>query len=236
MTSTISLGAAFAAGALSFLSPCVFPLVPGYLSFLTGTAAGEAQKSTRTAVSRAGAFALGFGIVFVALGATASSLGQVLGENRKWLELAGGVLVLLFGLHMLGLLRVSLFFREARFHKIPSPRSFWGATLVGVAFGFGWSPCVGPLLGGVLTLAAADGTAGQGVLLLATYAAGLAIPFVLAAAALHRFLAVSSWMRPYLPWIERTGGALLAIFGILLVTGKLGWVTSLLPGLESLAL
>lgn len=236
MFSSVSFGAAFAAGALSFLSPCVFPLVPGYLSFLTGSSAGEAGARTSTAVSRAAAFALGFGIVFVALGATASSLGQLLGENRKWLEIAGGVLVLLFGLHMLGILRVSLFFREARFHKLPSPRGFWGATLVGVAFGFGWSPCVGPLLGGVLTLAAGEGTASHGVMLLAIYAAGLAIPFVLSAAALHRFLAVSRWMRPYLPWIERTGGAALAIFGILLVTGKAGWVASLLPGLESLAL
>ena len=236
MTSSVSFGAAFAAGALSFLSPCVFPLVPGYLSFLTGSTAGDGDGKTRTAVSRALAFAIGFGIVFVALGATASSLGQVLGEHRKWLELAGGALVLLFGLHMLGLLRISLLFREARFHKIPSPRGFWGAMLVGVAFGFGWSPCVGPLLGGVLTLAAADGTAAHGVMLLSTYAAGLAIPFVLAAAAVHRFLAVSRWMRPFLPWIERTGGAALAVFGILLVTGKLGWVTSLLPGLESLAL
>ncbi|HWV38513.1 MAG TPA: cytochrome c biogenesis CcdA family protein [Vulgatibacter sp.] len=236
MTSTISFGAAFAAGALSFLSPCVFPLVPGYLSFLTGSSAGEAGARTSTAVTRAAAFALGFGIVFVALGATASSVGQLLGENRKWLEVAGGVLVLLFGLHMLGILRVSLFFREARFHNLPSPRGFWGAMLVGVAFGFGWSPCVGPLLGGVLTLAAGEGTASQGVLLLSIYAAGLAIPFVLSAAALHRFLAVSRRMRPYLPCVERTGGAALAIFGILLVTGKAGWIASFLPGLESLAL
>jgi len=232
--STLTLPAAFAAGTLSFLSPCVFPLVPGYLSFLTGSAAGERARRGR-AVLLALFFALGFGLVFVALGATASSLGRLLGAHRRWLELAGGAVVLLFGLHLLGL-RIGLFFREARFHRLPAPRGPAGALLVGAAFGFGWSPCVGPLLGGVLTLAAAEGTVGEGVGLLAAYAAGLAVPFVVSAAALDRFLAASQRLRPHLPWVERAGGALLATFGLLLLTGNLGLVAQWLPGLESLAL
>lgn len=233
MTS-LSLPAAFAAGTLSFLSPCVFPLVPGYLGFLTGGVADASNR--RTTLIRAAFFALGFGLIFVALGATASSVGQVLGAHRRWLELAGGAVVLLFGLHLLGVLRVGLFFREARFHRLPTPKGPVGALLVGAAFGFGWSPCIGPLLGGVLTLAAAEGTVGQGVLLLSAYAGGLAIPFLLAAAAIDRFLAASQRFRPMLPWVERAGGALLAVFGFLLLTGRIGLVAAWLPGLESLAL
>ena len=236
MTS-LTLPAAFAAGTLSFLSPCVFPLVPGYLSFLTGTAAGTGAGAAGRwrAVILSAFFALGFGLVFIALGATASSIGQLLGAHRRWLELVGGAVVLLFGIHLLGL-RISLFFREARFHKLPTPRGPGGALLIGAAFGFGWSPCVGPLLGGVLTLAAADGTVGQGVLLLAAYALGLAVPFVASAAALDRFLAASQRIKPLLPWMERTGGALLAGFGLLLHTGNLGLVAQWLPGVEALAL
>lgn len=230
MTS-LTLPAAFLAGTLSFLSPCVFPLVPGYLSFLTGSAAGQRRR----AVLLAAFFALGFGLVFVALGATASAVGQLLGAHRRWLELVGGAVVLLFGIHLLGL-RIGLLFREARFHRLPAPTGPLGALVVGAAFGFGWSPCVGPLLGGVLTLAAAEGTAGQGVVLLAAYAAGLAIPFVASAAALDRFLAASQRIRPLLPWVERAGGALLAAFGLLLLTGNVGLVAQWLPGLESLAL
>ena len=233
MTS-LTLPAAFAAGTLSFLSPCVFPLVPGYLSFLTGSAAGQGDR--RRAVLLAACFALGFGLVFVALGATASSVGQLIGAHKRWLELAGGLLILLFGIHLLGIVRIPLLYREARFHQVASPKGPLGAVLVGAAFGFGWSPCVGPMLGGVLTLAAAEGTVSQGIVLLVAYAAGLAIPFLLAAALLDRFLGASKRIRPLLPWIERAGGALLAAFGLLLLTGKLGWVAAWLPGFESMAL
>lgn len=233
---SISLAGAVAAGALSFLSPCVFPLVPGYLSFLTGSAVDGAEPQRGRAIRQAFSFALGFGTIFIALGATASGVGQSLGAHRKWLEVAGGIVVLIFGLHMLGVLRISLLFRDARFHRLPSPKGFFGALLVGAAFGFGWSPCIGPLLGGVLTLAAARETMGEGILLLAAYAGGLAIPFLLAAAALDRFLLLSQRIRPALPWIERSGGLLLAVFGILLLFGKAGWVGRIFSGFESLAL
>lgn len=232
---SVTLPAAFLAGTLSFLSPCVLPLIPGYLSFLGGSAAAEAGAGRRRAILLASCFALGFGLVFVALGATASSLGQLLGAHRRWLEIAGGAIVLLFGVHLLGL-RIPLLLREARFHRLPAPNGPAGAMLVGAAFGFGWSPCVGPLLGGVLTLAATEGTVGQGVALLSAYAAGLAIPLVAAAAALDRFLAASARIRPLLPWVERAGGAMLAAFGALLLTGNVGLVARWLPGFEALAL
>lgn len=231
---SVSIPAALAAGTLSFLSPCVFPLVPGYLSFLTGSAAGQ-QGGRARAILLATCFTLGFGLIFVLLGATASGLGRLLGEHRRWLEIAGGAMVLLFGVHLLGL-RISLFFKEARFHNLRGPKGPLGAILVGAAFGFGWSPCVGPLLGGVLTLAAAEGTIGQGVLLLVAYATGLALPFIAAAAAIDRFLVASARIRPILPWVERAGGALLAGFGLLLLTDNVGYLAQLLPGFEALAL
>lgn len=232
--SNLTLFGALVAGSLSFLSPCVFPLVPGYLSFLSGSAAGEEQRGRL--VRQALAFALGLGLVFVAMGATATTVGQMLGQHRRIFEILGGVVILVFGLHMIGLFRISLLLREARFHRLPAPTGFAGALLVGAAFGFGWSPCIGPLLGGVLTLAAAEETVGQGVLLLSVYAAGLALPFVLAAVVFERFMGFSQRIRPFLPWIERLGGGTLILFGLLLLGGRLHWIAALLPGLESLAL
>lgn len=231
---SVTLFGALAAGSLSFLSPCVFPLVPGYLSFLGGTSAGEARRGR--VVLQALAFTLGFGLIFVALGATATSLGKLLGTHRRWFEILGGAVIIVFGLHMLGLFRLSLLLREARFHRLPAPRGFFGALVVGAAFGFGWSPCIGPMLGGVLTLAASEETVPQGISLLGAYAAGLAIPFLLAAFLFERFIALSEKVRPYLPWVERAGGALLVFFGAMLLFGRLHWVAALLPGMESFAL
>lgn len=233
--SSVTLLGALAAGSLSFLSPCVFPLVPGYLSFLGGSgAAAEGRKGHL--VLQALAFALGLGLVFVAMGATATSLGRLLGENRRVFEILGGVVISLFGLHMLGLLRIHFLLREARFHRLPAPTGFAGALLVGAAFGFGWSPCIGPLLGGVLTLAASEETVGRGIFLLSAYAAGLALPFVLAAVLFERFVTFSQRIRPLLPWVERLGGALLLLFGLLLLANRFHWIAALLPGLETLAL
>ena len=230
---SITVVGALAAGSLSFLSPCVFPLVPGYLSFLGG-AAGEPARGR--VVRQAIGFALGFGLVFVALGATATSLGRLVGENRHLFELLGGLVLVAFGLHMLGVLRIPLLLREARFHAASPPSGFLGALVVGAAFGFGWSPCVGPLLGGVLTLAASEETVGEGIVLLLAYAAGLAVPFVLSALLLERFLAFSRRIRPHLGKVEKVGGALLLVFGLLLALGRLHWVAALLPGLDAAAL
>lgn len=233
---TLTLAAVFSAGTLSFLSPCVFPLVPGYLSFLTGTAAGDARAGRARTVLSAAAFSLGFGLVFVALGASASAVGRILGEHRRLLEIAGGVLIVGFGLHLLGLLRIGLLLRDVRVHGLPRPRGPFGAMLIGAAFGFGWSPCIGPLLGGVLTLAAAEESMASGVGLLSVYALGLAVPFIGAAFALDRFLRVSRRVRPFLPWVERTGGLLLTAFGLALLSGQAGWIGRFLPGIEALSL
>lgn len=236
MTGTTTLLAAASAGALSFLSPCVFPLVPGYMAFLTGTAAGETRPGKWRTILSAAAFSLGFGLVFVALGASASVVGQVAGQYRRALEVGSGILILLFGLHLTGVFRLSMLMRDVRLHSLPRPRGPLGAVLVGGAFGFGWSPCIGPLLGGMLTLAAAESTLASGVTLLSAYGLGLAVPFVLAAAALDRFVLVSKRIKPYLPWFERAGGVLLTGFAVLLLTGRAGWISMLLPGFESLAL
>jgi cytochrome c-type biogenesis protein len=187
-------------------------------------------------VLTAAAFSLGFGLVFVALGASASAIGRAVGEHRHWLELGGGVLILIFGLHLLGLLRLGFLLRERRYHGLPTPRGPLGAIVVGAAFGFGWSPCIGPLLGGMLTLAATENTLAAGVGLLSVYALGLAVPFMLAALAMDRFLRVSRRIRPYLVWVERTGGLMLTTFGVLLLSGNLGWIGRWVPGFESLSL
>lgn len=229
----LSFTAAFAAGTLSFLSPCVLPLVPGYLSFIGGTAAGQ---SRRGAMISSLAFTLGFGLVFIALGATATVFGKALGEHRGWLGVVAGVVVVIVGLHMTGVFRLAPLLRDVRLHALPKPRGPVGAMFVGAAFGFGWSPCIGPLLGGILTLAATKDTVGQGVTLLGLYALGLAVPFVLAALALDRFLKLSRRLRPWMPWVERAGGAMLVAFGLLLLTGRAGWVAMLLPGFDALAL
>jgi cytochrome c-type biogenesis protein len=233
MTS-ITFPAAFAAGTLSFLSPCVLPLVPGYLAFLAGSSAGEARRGA-VGLTRALAFSAGFSLVFLALGASASTVGQLLSEYRTVLSTIGGIVVLIFGMHLAGLLTIPFLLREARLHPAAEPAGHLGALAVGAAFGFGWSPCIGPLLGGVLTLAATETTAFRGMLLLAAYAAGLALPFIGAAIAADRFLVISRRIRPALPWVQRGGGVLLAGFGILLLTGHAGIIGRWVPGFEALA-
>lgn len=229
----LSFTAAFAAGTLSFLSPCVLPLVPGYLSFIGGAGAGQTRRG---ALASSLSFTVGFSLIFIALGATATTFGQALGEHRRWLGIVAGGVVVLVGLHMTGIFRLAPLLRDVRLHSLPKPRGPMGAALVGAAFGFGWSPCIGPLLGGILTLAATKDTVGQGVTLLGLYSLGLAVPFVLAALALDRFLKLSRRLRPWMPWVERTGGAMLVVFGLLLLTGRAGWVARLLPGFDALAL
>ena len=219
MTPTLPL--AFMAGVLSFLSPCVLPLVPSYLAYVGGSAAGGAQtQARRLALRNSLLFILGFSLVFVALGASASLIGSLLFAYREPLIRAGGVLIVLFGLIMLGVFRLPLFQREARLRFGGDSRTPWGAVLLGMAFAVGWTPCIGPVLGGILTLAASSGTLSSGTLLLASYALGLALPFFLAALALESFLKFSASFRRYLPWVERVAGTLLVAAGLLMLTGR----------------
>ena len=216
MTPTLPL--AFVAGVLSFLSPCVLPLVPSYLAYVGGsTATGGARRALTLRNSLL--FILGFSLVFIALGASASVLGGLLREHRRWLVVFGGVLVIFFGLVMLGAFKLPLLYRDARLRFGGDSSTPVGAVLLGMAFAAGWTPCIGPVLGGVLTLAGEVGTLGYGVVLLFCYALGLAVPFFLAALALERFLGFSKSFRRHLVWVERAAGGLLVVAGVLMLTG-----------------
>lgn len=212
---TPTLGLAFTAGLLSFLSPCVLPLVPSYLAYVGGSGAEKRALLIRNALL----FVAGFSLIFIALGASASALGSLLRANRQVLTIGGGVLVILFGLVLLGVIRLPVLMRDTRVQAKHDASTPIGAVLLGMAFAAGWTPCIGPVLGGILTLAGASGTLLEGVLMLAVYSAGLAVPFLLAALALDPFLRVSRRMRRWLPWVERAAGGLLVIAGVLMVTG-----------------
>jgi len=208
---------AFVAGVLSFLSPCVLPLVPTYLAYVGGSGGGHRGLLMRNAAL----FVLGFSLVFIGMGASASLLGSVLRDQRELLSIVGGVLVILFGLVMLGVIRLPFLYRDTRRNVVSTTDTQrpWGATLLGMAFAFGWTPCIGPILGAILAAAGASGTLATGVGLLAAYAAGLAVPFLLAAIAIEPFTRASRRLRPWLPWVERGAGALLLVVGVMLVTG-----------------
>ena len=225
MTPTLPL--AFLAGLLSFLSPCVLPLVPSYLAFVGGNASAARAVRVRNALL----FVLGFSLVFIALGASASLLGSLLRSYRGTLTVVGGILVIAFGLILLGILRVPWLYRDTRMQMKGDPSTPVGAVVLGMAFAAGWTPCIGPILGGILTLAGATGTLSAGITLLAVYALGLAIPFVIAALAMDRFLHVSKRLRSALPWIERGAGALLVVAGLLMVTGTYTTINTWLVGL-----
>ena len=225
---------ALAAGMLSFASPCVLPLVPAYIGFITGRSAEElqgAQGRARVRILTQGvAFVLGMALIFALLGASASVLGQTLLQNQERLYQIGGVLVVIFGLQMLGIMRIPLLARSARVADV-SPnvqRSHLGAFAMGLAFGAGWTPCVGPFLAGLLGLASQQQTVGAGVLLLLVYALGLGIPFLLAGLAVNRSLTVMRSVRPHMLAIERFSGVLLIGMGLLLFTEQLTRITSLL--------
>ena len=218
MTPTLSL--AFMAGVLSFLSPCVLPLVPSYLAYVGGSTAVQDKRQRRLLTLRNSLlFILGFSLIFIALGASASALGGVLSGNRTWLITAGGALIVFFGLMMLGVFKLPFLYRDTRLRFMGNSSTPTGAVLLGMAFAAGWTPCIGPVLGSVLTLAGATGTLGQGVLLLGGYTLGLAVPFFLAALALDSFTQFTRNFQRYLPWVERIAGLLLVVAGILMMTG-----------------
>jgi len=240
MTSEIGITVAFLAGILSFLSPCVLPLVPSYASFLTGmtydelVAGDSGNGRVRRAVLVHGLFfVMGFSVVFIALGASASYLGALLRTQGVWLQRAGGVIIILFGLHVMGVLRVAGLEREHRVQLARKPAGYAGSVLAGIVFAIGWTPCIGPVLGGILTLAATGGTMASGVRLLAVYSAGLAIPFLATSLLLGRFLNGPRRIRRWLPLVNRISGGLLVLMGVLLLTGSFtllaGYLVRLTP-------
>lgn len=232
----MGLGLAFAAGLVSFLSPCVLPMIPVYLASLAGTSFDELTSKTprRLILINAAFFILGFSLVFIALGASASYLGKMLFVYRGWIERAGGIVLILFGLWMTGLLSVGFLYKDARFHFDKKPAGILGSVLIGAAFAAGWTPCVGPQLSAILLMAGRSGSVMTGVLLLAVYSLGLAIPLFLCALALDRAIPLLNRIKPWLNTIEKAAGALLIVLGIVLAAGWFSrvatWPLSFFPG------
>lgn len=230
---SVGLLIAFSAGLLSVLSPCVLPLIPSYVSFISGLSLEEAGTRRWTALRHALLFVLGFTAIFVALGATATGVGRLLNYNQVWLERVGGALIIAFGVYLLSGWQWAPLARERRVHLHDKPVGYLGSVLVGVAFGAGWTPCIGPILGSILLFTSTQQDLGRGVVLLLAYSAGLAVPFLLAAAAVERFLEWFKGFRKYLPLTSRLAGGLLVAMGLLVMTGYFavlaGWLQALTP-------
>ena len=224
----VSFLAAFLGGLISFLSPCVLPLVPPYLSFLAGVTLDELRDGDdwgvrRRAMLTALLFVAGFTTVFVILGATASALGQMVRQYLDVLGTLAGIMIIVMGLHFLGVFRIGLLYREARV-QVDRSMDIWGAYVMGLAFAFGWTPCIGPILAAILAVAGSETSVLKGASLLAVYSAGLGIPFLLAAFAMKPFVALLQRMRSRFSHVEKTMGALLVLTGIAFLTG---WITNM---------
>ncbi len=232
--------AAFVAGLISFLSPCVLPLVPGYVSLISG-AGVEELKSTegrllRKVMLNSAAFILGFSIVFITLGALSTEVGQFLAQYKSLLARIAGVVIILFGLHLTGIFQIKALLADTRLHSLKGGSSPWGAFVIGFAFAFGWTPCVGPILAVVLTLAAAQDTVWKGILLLAIYSAGLAVPFLITSLGIERFLRFYNRFKFHMHAVEVASGGLLIVLGILLVMGRFTLIAGYFSFLNRFAL
>jgi cytochrome c-type biogenesis protein len=227
LNGNVSLLAAFAAGFLSFISPCVLPLIPGYISFVSGVSVDEMRSDAPPAASRLQvfftslAFVIGFSLVFIALGASATAIGKFMFSKLPLLSKLAGIVLIIFGLHTMGVFRLAFLDTEKRVHQQRKPAGPLGAMLVGVAFAFGWTPCIGPILGGILAIAGSKNTVWEGVTLLAVYSLGLGIPFLITSLAINQFFGAAKRIRKYYHAIELTSGALLIVIGVLILTGQL---------------
>ena len=230
--SSVGLVIAFTAGLLSFLSPCVLPLIPSYVTFITGLGLDDVTHARRTALVHGLLFVVGFSLIFVALGATATVLGRSLFAQRDWLSRIGGVMIILFGLYLLGVLNWGLFARERRLHLASKPVGYLGTLFVGVAFGAGWTPCIGPILGSILVYTSSTSTElSRGIALLTSYSLGLAVPFLLSAVLVERFLHFFQRMRRGMVWVTRGAGAVMVAIGILMLTNYMTILSSYLQSL-----
>ncbi|MBZ5631261.1 MAG: cytochrome c biogenesis protein CcdA [Acidobacteriia bacterium] len=231
--------AAFIAGLLSFLSPCVLPLVPGYISLISGTGAeslARERRPLRAVMLNSITFILGFSIVFILLGAGATAVGQLIGRFRRDLTFIAGIVIIIFGLHLTGVLKIKALYADKRLHDVKGGSSPLGAFAVGFAFAFGWTPCIGPILAGILTLAAAEETVTKGMFLLAVYSAGLAVPFLLTSLGVDRFLSFYGRFRRHLHAVEVASGVLLIVLGALVLTGRFTVLSGYLSFLNRFAL
>lgn len=243
MTSNVTFFGTFVAGVLSFASPCVLPLVPPYLAFIAGASldelSGHGDAGARRRVFAASlAFVAGFSTVFVALGASASVFGQLIRAHMNTLAIAAGIAIIVMGLHFLGAFRIPLLYREARVQVDRKPAGPIGAYVIGLAFGFGWTPCIGPVLAAILGVAASRETVGQGAALLAVYAAGLGVPFLIAAAFSAPFMSLMRRFRAHMGLVEKITGALLVATGIAFLTGGIErlsfWLIETFPVLSTI--
>ena len=240
MNQDVTLLAAFAAGFLSFVSPCVLPLIPGYISFVSGVSVEEMRADVTPTTSRLQvfltslAFVIGFSLVFVSLGASATAVGKFLFARLPLFSKIAGAVLIVFGLHTMGVFRLAFLETEKRVHSQRKPAGPLGAVLVGVAFAFGWTPCIGPILGGILAIAGSKNSVGEGVTLLAVYSLGLGIPFLITSLAINQFFGAAKRIRKYYHAIELASGALLIVIGVLIISGELTIITrALQPYLPS---
>lgn len=232
--------AAFLAGLVSFLSPCVLPLVPGYVSLISGAGVDELKSQEgqllRKVMLNSVAFILGFSIVFIALGAISTEVGQMLARYKSLLAQIAGVIIILFGLHLTGIFKIKALYADARLHSVKGGSTAWGAFVIGFAFAFGWTPCVGPILAVILGFAAAQDSVMKGILLLAVYSLGLAVPFLLTSFGIERFLKFYSRFRAHMHALEVASGGLLIFLGVLLVIGRFTLISNYLSFLGRFAL
>ncbi len=233
----VSVFTAFVAGLISFLSPCVLPLVPGYISIISGFSLDQLKDKnlqgslTRSVVLNSLMFILGFSVTFISLGASATWLGQILLSRMQLLYRLAGLIIIVFGIHLLGIVKLNFLYQDKRFHNVEKPRGVLGAFVLGLAFAFGWTPCIGPILAGILTIASTKQTVGQGVLLLGIYSLGLGVPFLMTSLGLNKFLAFYGRFKRHFHTVEMVSGALVIVVGVLILTNNLsrlaGWFTFL---------
>jgi cytochrome c-type biogenesis protein len=238
----VSVFTAFVAGLVSFLSPCVLPLVPGYISIISGSSldqlkAQEKDSSLlRTVLMNSIFFIVGFSITFILLGASATWIGQLLVSRMRLLGQLAGIVLIVFGIHLTGIIKINALYKDKRFHNVQKPRGVFGALVLGLAFAFGWTPCIGPILAGILTIASTKQTVTEGMLLLGVYSAGLGIPFLLTSLALNQFLAFYSRFKKHFHAVEVVSGALVIAVGVLILTGSLSRLATYFSFLNRFAL
>jgi cytochrome c-type biogenesis protein len=225
-TEAVSFPAAFLAGFLSFLSPCVLPLIPAYFTFITGFSLEELTENRNSELRKkvvfsTVSFVCGFSMVFILMGASASYLGGLIYNYREIIRIIGGMLIILMGIHLTGIIRIPGLDVEKRIHMDKKPLHFLGIFIIGMAFGAGWSPCIGPLLGSILIIAGSQETVRQGMVLLAIYSAGLALPFIILSVFIHLLLMVIKKASRFLQYVNAAAGILLILAGLILVTNKL---------------
>ena len=239
--SLINIVIAFVGGLLSFLSPCVLPLVPGYISLMSGVSIDHLKTeggstARRAVIANSLAFNAGLSVIFLALGATAGLVGAAI-INNVWVRVIGGLVIIIFGLHLIGLLKIKYLYRDTRQFSSDEPRGIWGSLMLGIAFAAGWTPCIGPILGGIIGLAATSGGWKGGLLLSVFYSAGLAVPFLVTGLGINQFLSFYSKFRRHLHKVEVVSGIILILIGILVMSNRVtvlssSWLASVLPNLE----